>query len=114
VIPLPEILPPLGIPITSRLDVAPLCVPPTILRISPTAEIHVAADEQEIVLTFDVRGWVHRLSRSARAVPPILLVYLDGRLYLNDGHHRLVASRLLGVPISAEVHGLPQAGRLSS
>ena len=31
--------------------------------------------------------------------------------FLNDGHHRLVASRMLGTFISAEVHGLPAAGR---
>jgi hypothetical protein len=107
---LPEILAPLGIRLAPRPGVVPLSVPPKLVVVPPSAEIHVAVDEQEIVLTSDVRGCIRSLSRSPQVVPPILLVYLDGRLFLNDGHHRLVASRLLGLSIIAEVHGLPAGG----
>ena len=58
------------------------------------------------MLTADVRALVRRLSVQPARVPPILLVRLDGRLFLNDGHHRLAASRLLDAPVAAEVHGL--------
>lgn len=105
-IPLEEILEPLGIPLEPRPQVVPLCVPPVLVSIGPTSRVHVAAGEQQIVLTGDVRSCVRRLSHRPADIPPILLVCLDGKLFLNDGHHRLVASRLLGVPIAAEVHGL--------
>ena len=58
-------------------------------------------------MTTDVRSCIRGLAHTPAEVPPILLVYLGGRLFLNDGHHRLVASRMLGVPVWAEVHGLP-------
>jgi hypothetical protein len=105
-IPLPEILTPLGIPLTVRPQVSPLRTTPTVVTIDPALPIHVATAEQEIVLTAGVRSLVRRLSVEPARVPPILLVRLDGRLFLNDGHHRLVASRLLGTPVTAEVHGL--------
>ena len=105
-IPLEEILEPLGIPREPRPHAGPPCVPAVLVSIAPTTRVHVAAGEQRIVLTRDVRSLVCRLSHRPSAVPPILLVCFEGRLFLNDGHHRLVASRLLGVPIAAEVHGL--------
>jgi hypothetical protein len=77
-----------------------------LVTVEPSVPIHVAAAEQEIVLTADVRSLIRRLSDEPARVPPILLVRLDGRLFLNDGHHRLVASRLLGTPVAAEIHGL--------
>ena len=77
-----------------------------VVTIDPGVPIHVAAAEQQIVLTVDVRSLIRRLSHSPAQVPRILLVCLDGRLFLNDGHHRLVASRLLDTPVAAEVHGL--------
>ena len=77
-----------------------------VVSIAPTSRVHVAAGEQQIVLTGDVRSCVRRLSHRPSDIPPILLVCSEGKLFLNDGHHRLVASRLLGVPIAAEVHGL--------
>jgi hypothetical protein len=67
----------------------------------------VATDEQLIVLTADVRSLIRRLADAPEHVPPILLVCLAGRVFLNDGHHRLIASRLLGVPVTADVPGLP-------
>ncbi len=77
-----------------------------VVSIAPTTRVHVAAREQQIVLTGDVRSCVRRLSHRPSDIPPILLVCSEGKLFLNDGHHRLVAGRLLGVPIAAEVHGL--------
>jgi hypothetical protein len=105
-IPLAEVVPPLGIPLTARPHIAPLATSPAIISLDPAAPVHVAAAEQEIVRTADVRSLIRRLSHSPEQVPPILLVRLGGSLFLNDGHHRLVASRMLGTPVSAEVHGL--------
>jgi hypothetical protein len=104
-LPLVEVLEPLGIPLVPRPDVAP--VPPAVVTIPAAMPVCVASNEQEIVVTVDVRSCIRRLSSSPAGVPPILVVYLAGRLFLNDGHHRLVASRMLGVPIAVEVHGLP-------
>jgi hypothetical protein len=106
-LPLVEILEPLGILLVPRPDVAPLPVPRAVVPIPPAVPVCVASNEQEIVVTVDVRSCIRRLSSSPADVPPILVVYVAGRLFLSDGHHRLVASRMLGVPIAAEVHGLP-------
>jgi hypothetical protein len=113
-IPVEEILEPLGIPLEPRPQAVPPCVPPVLVSIAPTTRVHVAAGEQQIVLTGDVRSCVRRLSHRPSDIPPILLVCLGGKLFLNDGHHRLVASRLLGVPIAAEVHGLAGTLRLQA
>ena len=107
-IPLEEILEPLGIPLEPRPQTGPLPVPPVLLSIAPTTRVHVAAGEQKIVLTRNVRSCVCGLAHRRSDIPPILLVCFGGKLFLNDGHHRLVASRLLGVPITAEVHGLAE------
>lgn len=111
-IPLAEILNPLGIPLSPRPQVAPLCTAPAVVTVATTVPVHVATDEQRIVVTRDVRSLVRRLSDAPAHVPPILLVCLDGRLFLNDGHHRLVASRLLATDVAAEIHGLPESGTL--
>jgi hypothetical protein len=111
-IPLAEILTPLGIPLTPRPQLAPLRTAPVTVTLAPTVPVHVAMNEQQIVLTADVRWLVRRLADAPWNVPPILLVCLAGRLFLNDGHHRLVASRLLVVDVAAEVHGLPDRGTL--
>lgn len=101
-------------PLSRRPATAPLDAPPKLLAIDPTAPVHIAAGEQRIVLTSDVRTLIRRLSDAPDRVPPILLVCLDGRLFLNDGHHRLIAGRLLGVSVTANVHGLAKGGRASA
>jgi hypothetical protein len=106
-IPLPDILEHVGVPLSRRPEVAPLSTVPRVLTIDAATRVHVATDEQLIVLTADVRSLIRRLADAPEHVPPILLVCLAGRLFLNDGHHRLIASRLLGVPVTADVHGLP-------
>jgi hypothetical protein len=108
-VPLVELLGPLEIPLAPRPEVPPACVRLRVLVIPPTVEICVASNEQQIVVTTDVRSCIRGLAHTPAEMPPILVVYLAGRLFLNDGHHRLVASRMLGVPVRAEVHGLPAA-----